>query len=546
MAVIRMASPWKDPRTGILYLRVRVPPDVASVAAGNRVSLPVGNDNRVVSVGKTLVKVSLATRDPAEARARFAAALAALLAFWERLRLGPQPLSHKQRIALAGEVRKRVVGAFDNDPGDPKQWQVVQRINAFIRSDDAIGVLPGRQAGELATRAEMAEYRYGKALDMVLVEKAIVLAPADRAPLVEAVAQAMQEAAEVNLRKAEGDYSPDPGVARYPVFEGPAETGTAATSPALSFADLFGFWEREHLADGKRPRTARDFRQKLDSLAAFVGHDDAAAVTEANVSDWTDHLRHEKGLAAKTVGQKYLAAVKAIYGLARQKRKITHNPTEEIKARAAKVIRTRQKGFTDDEAKAILTCALRDPATLGKMALGNKLAIRWVPWLGAYTRARITELTQLRKVDLVVEQGIPCIRITPEAGSVKTGVYRLVPIHPHLLDMGIEALFRDATTPHVFFKLTRPDQNPADRAEGVSGKVSQWVRNVAEITDTRVQPTHGWRHRFKTVGRSVGIEQGCLDALQGHEDGRAASGYGDYTAETLLEAVKKLPRYTVG
>jgi hypothetical protein len=37
--------------------------------------------------------------------------------------------------------------------------------------------------------------------------------------LVELVAQAMAEAAEVKLRKAEGDYSPDEGVARYPAFE---------------------------------------------------------------------------------------------------------------------------------------------------------------------------------------------------------------------------------------------------------------------------------------------------------------------------------------
>ena len=237
------------------------------------------------------------------------------------------------------------------------------------------------------------------------------------------------------------------------------------------------------MADGKRVRTAKDFRHKLDSLSAFVGHYDAAAVTEANISDWLDHLRHKLGLATLTVGQKFLAAVKAIYSLARQTRKIAANPCEGIKARATKTIRTRPKGFTDDEAKAILTCALRDPARLGKMAEGNKLAIRWVPWLSAYIGARITELTQLRKVDLVTEHGIPCIRITPEAGSVKTGKYRLVPIHPHLMDMGIKGLFAGAATNHLFFTFNGPGMDTALRAEAVSGKVSQWVRHVAGVTD---------------------------------------------------------------
>jgi len=61
------------------------------------------------------------------------------------------------------------------------------------------------------------------------------------------------------------------------------------------------------------------------------------------------------------------------------------------------------------------------------------------------------------------------------------------------------------------------------RAEAVSGKVSQWVRKVAGVDDPKVQPTHGWRHRFKTVDRETGIAPEYLDAWQGHEDGRAAS-----------------------
>ncbi|MBE2278476.1 MAG: hypothetical protein IAE87_19535 [Rhodobacteraceae bacterium] len=242
-----------------------MPADLIGKAAGQKVALPVGEGSSTVAVGKTFIKASLATRDPAERKARFVLALAALQAFWDALRRGSQRLTHVQKIGLAGDVRQRVVAMFDNDPGDPEQWRIVQRINEVIASDDAVGVLRGRQAGEAATPAEMAEYRYGKALDMVLTERGLILDPADRAPLISAVAKAMQEAAGVNLRRAEGDYSPDEGAVRYPAFAPPAPKAPVPATPAMTFNALFGFWEREHLADGKRPRTVKDFRHKLDS-----------------------------------------------------------------------------------------------------------------------------------------------------------------------------------------------------------------------------------------------------------------------------------------
>ncbi len=55
-------------------------------------------------------------------------------------------------------------------------------------------------------------------------------------------------------------------------------------------------------------------------------------------------------------------------------------------------------------------------------------AKRWAPWLAAYTGARISELTQLRKEDVLVEGDIHFLRITPAAGLVKADQYRDVPV----------------------------------------------------------------------------------------------------------------------
>ena len=272
-------------------------------------------------------------------------------------------------------------------------------------------------------------------------------------------------------------------------------------------------------------------------------------MTPENIADWCDHLRHAKGLSARTVSQKYLAVAKTVFTLAVEKRKLKENPVVGLKVRFVKSPKTRPKGFTDNEAQIILDAALAHPESLGRRSEGNKLAIRWGPWICAFTGARITEIMQLRTDDLVEEHGILCLRITPEAGSVKTGAYRIVPIHPQLLEMGLPEMIRAMPPGPIFFNLVpfrgKP-VDPVERAQAVGGKVGQWVRKTVGITDPQVQPNHAWRHRFKTIAREAGIAPEYMDVIQGHEDGRAASDYGETPVKTLWREVLKLPRYAIG
>lgn len=59
-----------------------------------------------------------------------------------------------------------------------------------------------------------------------------------------------------------------------------------------------------------------------------------------------------------------------------------------------------------------------------------------MPLLAAFSGARPTELTQLRKEDLRIEAGRWIMRITPKAGSVKTGQFSDVPLDPQLVSLG--------------------------------------------------------------------------------------------------------------
>lgn len=255
-----------------------------------------------------------------------------------------------------------------------------------------------------------------------------------------------------------------------------------------------------------------------------------------------------KGLPSRTVSQGYLAAVKVVFGLAVEKRKLRTNPAKEVTVRFTKKVVTRDKGFTDDEADAILLATLANPDTLGgRRTEENKRAIRWAPWICAFTGARITEATQLRTEDMIEEGGVLCLRITPDAGSVKARKYRVVPIHPQLLEMGLPEMVRSLPAGPIFYSTAfrRKAADPLTRARSAGTKVGQWVREVVKITDPRLQPNHGWRHRFKTVARDCKIDVEVRDAIQGHEDGRAASGYGDVSIKAKWDAIQRLPRYPV-
>lgn len=60
-----------------------------------------------------------------------------------------------------------------------------------------------------------------------------------------------------------------------------------------------------------------------------------------------------------------------------------------------------------------------------------------------------------------------------------------------------------------------------------------------------VQPSHGWRHRFKTLGRELGLSDRVIDAIQGHAGRTAGDGYGDVTITAKLRVIDALPYYNL-
>lgn len=276
------------------------------------------------------------------------------------------------------------------------------------------------------------------------------------------------------------------------------------SAPLLSITELFERYAKSGAANRK---TVSKWRSAVARLVAHLGHDDATTVTRMDLNGWTAALV-TNGLAKKTIVDGYLPAARAAFAMAFESGQITANPVTGLKVRAPKPKKLRDRDLTDDEAAIILRASLEpQPA---KLAASHSLARRWVPWLCAYTGARVGEITQLRAMDIRLEGGIWCIDITPEAGGVKTNEARLVPLHSHLIAQGLTQLAKaDDATPLFYAKGAGNEVNPGSKIRAAD--IAKWVRSLGI---TAPQPNHGWRHRFKTMTRAAEIAEYLADAIQ--------------------------------
>lgn len=297
-------------------------------------------------------------------------------------------------------------------------------------------------------------------------------------------------------------------------------------------------YERFASSGQAKPKTVNRWRSRVAELVEFLGHNDIRRVTRADLNRWAASLV-EKSLTKATITGGYIPAIQVPFNLALEDGLISDNPASRLKVRAPKAVKQRENDFTNVEALKILRATYeQQPAKLSKF---NRLARRWVPWLCAYTGARVAEITQLRACDIQREDDIWFIHITPAAGSVKTGEARKVPLHSHLIEQGFTAFAKAGSEIPLFYQEgTGNENNPAPSL--CASSLAKWVRTLGIDAP---QPNHGWRHRFKTIARTVGIEEYVADKIQGHAPANQSRGYGQVTLSVMQAGIELLPRYEV-
>ncbi len=328
--------------------------------------------------------------------------------------------------------------------------------------------------------------------------------------------------------------------------QAPTPKEAVAAPPALPLIELFDAYASEQ---GMKAVTANEWRGNMRALVRYLGHDDAARITVEDIDGWRDLLLAEKTKrgaprSARTVKDKYISALRSTLNYAISKRKLTENVATMVDVRVPRKAKLRERDFTADEAKAILSETMKEQEGVSVFI---QRARRWIPWLCAYTGARVNEISQLRGNDVVQVDGIWTIRITPEAGTVKSGQARTVPLHPHLIEQGFPGVAEAVGEKPLFYdpgKVRKP--GPGNRhVKKVGELLATWVRETAGITDPNVQPNHGWRHLFKTRAGDAGMPERVADAIQGHAPRSVGQTYGRVSLQAMTAAVLKLPFFDI-
>lgn len=519
--VLSMSRPWKHPTTGVYYYRRATPDDLRAV------------------IGKREEKRSLGTKDPAAAKAAHAAVAAEVEAKWKNLRAGVQAITNKRAHAIAGEFYRTLIAAWADDPG-PAHGEDA-KTNALFGSEGLAAFTVLRPYEEQKAMAS-AMATNDDDIHAFLSGRGILVDREGFERVRKAVGSALAQGHRTLARYSEGDYRDDPDADRFPSIQ--AIEPAPPPAPALTSKALFDAYQAEAKTAAS---TEKKWRGIFAALVRFVGHDDMRGVTEDDVLRWKNALLAD-GASNKHVRNSHLAALKAVFNYAVANRIVPANPATGITVKATKRVRVRQQGFTEAEAITILLATMTEPPS--RTTPEFAAARRWVPWLCAYSGARVNELTQLRADDVFqVESGgekIWIMKISPEAGSVKSGAYRDVALHPHLVEQGFLKYVDTRRGKHLFYEPRRHRNGSAGNPQykKVAERLAKWVREIG-VDDPAVQPNHAWRHRFNSVCRDVRIDPDVRDLITGHVPRTVGEGYGDLWHHVQAREIARLPRYKV-
>lgn len=500
-----------------------VPKDLRAAIGKTEIRLPLGGDYREAlkllpgAVAQLQHKIAIAEREATPGRQTTAA----------RYPLAPDQIAHShymQRIAFDEVLR--------NDPRYPS-----------VGIDD---VLVDRLRDAIAGRANDTELKalVGVQIDRFRASGNVTAEPGsdEWRIIARALCSAELEALARVVERDEGDFSGQPTAPIIKDAQPPEEP-----QQRVSLSKLWAEYVAVRMQAGFMRDGGKRQRSVIENLRKFLKHDDADRITKKDMLAWRDFLLRTK--AAKTVSDVDLSTVRTLLNWAAENDRLPENVAATVKQPKPRKVYSRERGYTLDEAVKVLNASRAyQPNKDGNGYIREKsqlvAAKQWVPIICAFTGARVSEITQLRAEDIQCQNGQWTARITPDAGTVKSGGYRDVPLHQQIIDLGFADFARDAGQGPLF-------HNGADSAKyeqkskQASNQLADWLRKN-ELCPEGMQPNHAWRHRLKTQCRELGISDRVVDAIQGHAGRTAGDAYGDVTLKTKIDAINKLPAYDLG
>ena len=301
-------------------------------------------------------------------------------------------------------------------------------------------------------------------------------------------------------------------------------------SEPVIFASMIPKWAKLTNAPKKG---IQNMETKSGRFAAWLGHDDMARVTFPNCRDYRDFLIEEGELKPTSI-LNHVKALKALFTFAFENDHIPSNPMARIKFKAGDG--EERDDFTPEERRLILTAA-RDAGPV----------IKWCNWLSSFQAPRLSEILDAHTRDVVVEEGVPVMKIRRKYRSpdqrLKTKVStRMVPLHSAVLAEGFLDYVGSVGDGPLFPQLSLDTYGR--RAGKVTSPISKWLRNVVGITDPN-KPFYSHRHTAVsytlTPEGHPAVKEDIERYLTGHAGKDVHARYGDQWIKTLKAAIEVIP-----
>lgn len=497
-----MPRPYRPNGTAIYHVRVTVP------------------QRERETVGKTALKRSLRTADPAEAKRRCPAVVDELRRLIDDAARS-QDFSHNDVLALAARYRDErkhsLLDAATRDSWRPDQFDWRQEQLQEVVEEE-------RSSEEGDPHAEAAKWGDAR-LDRFLASHSLTVPGAWRTAAAEAIYLAERHAlADARHERLRDTPAPAPYAAAQVV------------SRPRSLSRLFAqYADAQHLP----PKTRSHWAKIVDHFERWLNGKPPHKVEKADVFQYADHLRRQGGtgkrpLKTKSINESYLAAIRCVFGFACERGLLPDNPARGValKPTRQETMAESVRPYTDEEVVVLLSAA-RKQLTPYK---------RWAPWLAAFTGARISEILNARKTDVGEDRGVLFLSIKPEdGGALKTAdSRRRVPLHAALIAEGFPDYVASLPDGGYLFPGDWRDQY-GNRTTTPKNRLGEMLRKVLPPHEGKVSPNHSFRHWLSSALRRHGVSDDLARELAGHAPSDIHARYGRGDLATLNAGIQALP-----
>lgn len=257
--VLRMTRPYLN--GSVWWLRKKVPYDLRA------------------AVGVTEWKRSLGTRDPGEARVRFAKLNAELEEQWAGLRAGERSLSHKQILTLSGELCREFIAENEENPAHTPGQEFALFFSLYAdgkrSAADIVGERTAEQAAFMNKCLEDAR-RNDSLIAAFLLRRGMRLNEQTMSRFRREVVTAMRIAREQLYRMHRSNYEKHPELERFPApLANPSPSSDVLPSPGvkLSKEEKLSFYVNSWVTsklENKEWRNESDAKQQKTWASRFI------------------------------------------------------------------------------------------------------------------------------------------------------------------------------------------------------------------------------------------------------------------------------------